>query len=193
MFYCYRLFDRHIFSSHELKLLHRVNHDLEPNHRDVLLEWSSDPVMPEGPLCAGNERWGIFMLRAVEGLWAVLPRTGFAVWVPKNGTRLTVHPDISQLANHDQSAQPCRDVANSLVTGLLSRLPSMWGEVPLHAALLKAPEGYVLLAGVSGVGKSTLGQFLARRHNWALLDDDACMASINDGELKITPMGGWLV
>ena len=190
MLYCYRLFDRHIFSSLELKLLHRVNNNMELNHRDVLLEWSYDPVKPEGPLCAGHERWGIFILRAVEGVWAVLPQTGFAVWVPKHGTRLTVHPDLSQLANHEQSAQPCRDVANSLVTGLLSRLPSMWGEVPLHAAMLKAPEGHILLAGVSGVGKSTLSQQLARRHGWTVLDDDSCMASINEGELTITPMGG---
>ena len=190
MLYCYRLFDRHIFSSHELKLLHRVTHDIEPGHRDVLLEWSSDPVLPEGPLCAGRENWGIFVLRAAEGVWAVLPRTGFVVWVPKCGTRLTVHPDVNQLAVHETMALPCRDVVNSLVTGLLSRLPSMWGDVPLHAALLKTPEGYVLLARMSGIGKSTLGQLLARRHGWILLDDDACVASITGGELKVIPMGG---
>lgn len=130
------------------------------------------------------------MLRAKNGVWAVLPRTGFVVWVPKNGTRLTVHPDSSQMSNHDQAAQPCRDVANSLVTGLLSRLPAMWGEVPLHAAMLKAPGGFMLLSGVSGVGKSTLSQLLASRHGWTILDDDTCMASIHDGELKVTPMGG---
>jgi hypothetical protein len=190
MLYCYRLFDRHIFSSRELKLLHRVNHDREPDQRDVLLEWSTKPVVPEGPLCAGHESWGIFMLRAEEGVWAVLPRTGFAVWVPKNGTRLTAHPDLSQLADHEKMALPCRDVANALVTGLLSRMPVMWGELPLHAALLEAPEGYVLLAGISGIGKSTLSQLLARRHGWSVLDDDACMASIYGGELKVTPMGG---
>ena len=190
MLYCYRLFDRHIFSSHELKLLHRVNHDREPDSRDVLLEWSSDPVLPEGPLCAGHESWGICVLRATEGLWAVLPRTGFVVWVPKCGTRLTVHPDLSQMSNHEQTAQPCRDVVNSLVTGLLSRLPAMWGELPLHTAMLKAPEGFILLTGKSGIGKSTLSQLLARRHGWRLLDDDACMASIDGGELKVTPMGG---
>ena len=190
MLYCYRLFDRHIFSSLELKLLYLVNHDTEPDHRDVMIEWASDPVLPDGPLCAGHLRWGIFALRAEGGVWAVLPRTGFVVWVPKNGTRLTVHPDLSQMANHDEVAQPCRDVANSLVTGLLSRLPALWGALPLHAALLKAPKGYILLAGVSGVGKSTLSQLLARRHRWTVLDDDTCMASIHDGELKLTPMGG---
>ena len=190
MLYCYRLFDRHIFSSHELKLLHRVNYDMEPTPRDVRIEWSDEPVLPEGPLCAGNESWGIFVLRAKDGVWAVLPRTGFVVWVPRHGTRLTVHPDLSQMSNHEQITQPIRDVANSLVTGLLSRLPAMWGEVPLHAAMLNAHEGYILLAGVSGVGKSTLSQLLARRHGWTLLDDDACMASIQDGELKVTAMGG---
>ncbi|TLU50730.1 MAG: hypothetical protein FDX12_09945 [Chlorobium sp.] len=190
MMYCYRLFDRHIFSSLELKLLYRVNHDKEPDQRDVLIEWSSIPVMPDGPLCAGHKMWGIFVLRAEEGVWAVLPRTGFVVWVPKSGTRLTVHPDLSQMSKHEQITRPLRDVANSLVTGLLSRLPAMWGELPLHAAMLKAPEGYLLLAGVSGVGKSTLSQILARRHGWTILDDDSCMASITDGELKVTPMGG---
>jgi adenylate kinase family enzyme len=190
MLYCYRLFDRHIFSSRELKLLHGVNYEIEPDRRDVLLEWSSDPVLPEGPLCAGHESWGICVLRATEGLWAVLPRTGFVVWVPKCGTRLTVHPDLSQMSNHEQTAQPCRDVVNSLVTGLLSRLPAMWGELPLHTAMLKAPKGCIMLAGVSGIGKSTLSQQLARRHGWRLLDDDACMASIYCGELKVTPMGG---
>ena len=190
MLYCYRLFDRHIFSSRELKLLHGVNYEIEPDRRDVLLEWSSDPVLPEGQLCAGHESWGICVLRATEGLWAVLPRTGFVVWVPKCGTRLTVHPDLSQMSNHEQTAQPCRDVVNSLVTGLLSRLPAMWGELPLHTAMLKAPKGCIMLAGVSGIGKSTLSQQLARRHGWRLLDDDACMASIYCGELKVTPMGG---
>jgi hypothetical protein len=190
MMYCYRLFDRHIFSSLELKLLYRVNHDKEPDQRDVLIEWSSIPVMPDGPLCAGHKMWGIFVLRAEEGVWAVLPRTGFVVWVPKSGTRLTVHPDLSQMSKTELLIRPQRDVVNALVTGLLTRLPVMWGEVPLHAALLKAPEGYVLLAGVSGVGKSTLGQQLVRRHGWRLLDDDTCMASITDGELKVIPMGG---
>ncbi len=190
MLYCYRLFDRHLFSSHELKLLHRVTHEMEPEEQDVLIEWSSEPVMPDGPLCTGHERWGIFVLRAEGGVWAVLPRTGFVVWVPQNGTRLTVHPDLSQMSNHEQMAHPCRDVANSLVTGLLSRLPAMWGELPLHAALLNAPQGFILLTGVSGVGKSTISQFLSRRHGWTLLDDDACMASIYGGELKVTPMGG---
>ncbi len=189
-FYCYKFFDRHIFSSNELKLLCRVNHDMEPDNRDVMVEWSSDPVMPEGPMCAGDVSWGIIVLRADGGVWAVLPRTGFVVWVPKNGTRLTVHPDLSQLPNHDQAAHPSRDAANSIVTGLLSRLPAMWGVLPLHAAMLKAPEGYILLAGVSGVGKSTLSQFLVRRHGWRLLDDDSCMASVINGELKVTPMGG---
>lgn len=171
-------------------MLHRVNHEMEPDGRDVLLEWSSDPVLPEGPLCAGHESWGICVLRAAVGVWAVLPRTGFVVWVPECGTRLTVHPDLSQLADHETMTLPCRDVAYSLVTGLLSRLPAMWGELPLHTAMLKAPEGLILLTGKSGVGKSTLSQLLARRHGWRLLDDDACMASIYGGELKVTPMGG---
>jgi len=190
MLYCYNLFDRYIFSSCELKLLHRVNHDIEPGHQDVRIEWSCDQVLPEGTLCAGNESWGIFVLRAGEGFWAVLPRTGFVVWVPKSGTRLTVYYDRSQLTDREEMVLPLRDVTNSLVTGLLSRLPMMWGALPLHAAMLHAPEGSIMLAGPSGVGKSTLSQQLVRRHGWRLLDDDACMASIVDGELKVTPMGG---
>jgi hypothetical protein len=109
------------------------------------------------------------------------------VWVPDGSLHLTVHPHINQRDSHLVDGR--RDV-DSLVTGLISRLADGWGALPLHVAALKTPTGVVLIGGTSGAGKSTLSQQLSREFGWQILDDDTSMATLNQGEVVITPLGG---
>lgn len=60
------------------------------------------------------------------------------------------------------------------------------GKLALHAAAVATPQGCVLLAGESGVGKSTLLTVLLQR-GWSLLADDLSIVDVNGRQPMVYP------
>lgn len=178
----YAWFDRHLHSARPLRLLREVPAaPVAP--RDVIVEWSDEAAAATGELCAGEAGSACEVLRADDGWWARLAGTGAVVWIPTGAAALVVHPDAAVRGSG-------RGAADSLVTGVLTRLPFRWGALPLHGAALRSPAGLVLLSGRSGWGKSTLGHRLSVDAAWELLDDDAACALVDGPEPLMVPMGG---
>jgi hypothetical protein len=185
--FIYAAYGRRVFSERPLALLQIIDEQVVASPDDIQLVWSEEPVDIDGPAVCGHPLSAIHGVRGRNGLWAILPGTGSVVWVPDDGYLLTVHPHTTQQAAERIDGR--RDT-DSIVTGLLSRLPDKWGALPLHTAALATPHGIVLITGHSGAGKSTISQTLQRENGWQILDDDSCAAVLIDGEVVVTPLGG---
>jgi energy-coupling factor transporter ATP-binding protein EcfA2 len=117
----------------------------------------------------------------------VLNETAHIAVVSSDGCSVGIYPDARKPLPDSQNSEA---VADRLVTSVLSRLPILWSQASLHGATLESPHGVVLLMGQSGVGKSTLSQFLVRDHGWVLHDDDTVMISSSPAGTVLVPMGG---
>jgi hypothetical protein len=58
--------------------------------------------------------------------------------------------------------------------------------LPLHGAAVRADDGFVLVLGASGAGKSSLAAALVRR-GWPAGSDDICAVSVVDGTPMLQP------
>lgn len=174
----YRLFDGCVSSDVPLTLLAPAS----GAGRDVVVTWSDQqfPVSGSAPVVQQTAR---FEVRDLGRSYAMdLPASDARMLIDRSGLQVRVHP-LGRGAGG-------RDPHIDLVTTVFATLPQLWGGVPMHAAVLDAPAGLVLMTGPSGVGKSTVSQYLSAHHGWVLLDDDICWVRLrDDGGLAAVPMG----
>lgn|GEM_PF-248946 len=195
----YRLFDRRIWSDVPLRLLPTATgqEPLAPGTEpaDIRVRWHYTPtrVDPKSPFVLGNHRTEICCRSIESGYMFDYPSHGLRVKINKIGTELDIHP---WAPTNQPTSGPTNSldyspelVQDSLVTAILTRLPSLWGYVAIHAAALTTPHGLVLLMGDSGVGKSTISQYLARERGWTILDDDTNVLIPEASGIRIIPMG----
>ena len=148
-----------------------------------MVEWSDDTLsLPEGSTTVMDSAW--FTTHRLPQRYVFdVHHAQIRVDISEDGRQLCVHP-----LSHESSTSGV-DPADAIVTNVLSRLPSLWGDLPVHSACLDVGSGLLLLCAVSGTGKSTLSQLLARRRGWTILDDDTSVVRVHDDEMKLLPMG----
>lgn len=166
----YRLFDRVLISPVPMPLLPELSEDQSSQSasRDqVVMEWTEGPgsTAPLSRITIGHPS-GFEAYRTADGYDFKSIRGSWTATVDPAGRR--VHVRLGHRTGHS----PERTVSDDLTTAILTRLPALWGHVPLHAAAVLGPAGVVVLCGPSGSGKSTLGHYLARLPGWDLIDDD---------------------
>ncbi len=168
----YRLFDRVLWSSRPVPLLQQVpavGRGAAPTPRDVVVEYLVAPVSdaPRRAITIGHPR-GYRVFGTQRGYVFESAAGGWTAAIEPTGRRVDVHLPPEVLSD----ASTSRSIADDLTTAILTRLPALWGAVPVHAAALLGPTGLVLLCGSSGAGKSTISHLLARLEGWTLVDDD---------------------
>ena len=77
-------------------------------------------------------------------------------------------------------------VEDQLVTAVTALLLAQRGLFALHANAVRGPAGAILIAGDSGVGKSTTCARLGQR-GFAFLADDLSPLILSDGEIRLEP------
>ncbi|MFM2438599.1 MAG: hypothetical protein RLZ55_1422 [Actinomycetota bacterium] len=176
----YRLFDRVLFSPVGLPLLAELSDDTpvprSPGDQ-VVVEWTegSGSTAPLSRITIGHPS-GFEVFRTADGYDFTSIRGGWTATVDPAGRHVQVR------LGRGMQQPAARSVADDLTTAILTRLPALWGLVPLHAAVVLGPAGVVVLCGPSGAGKSTLGHCLARRAGWHLVDDDTVILEPADSD-----------
>lgn len=180
----FQLFDRRVWSDRPLRLLAPADTTSATADSDVIVEWSDHPLeLPSGSTTVMNSAWFTTHRLPQRYLFDV-HKACLRVDITEGGRHLRVHPLVAD------ASESVADPADTLVTNVLSRLPSVWGEVPLHSACLDVGHGLLLLCAMSGTGKSTLSQHLTRAHGWPILDDDTSLVRVVvGGTLQVVPMG----
>lgn len=107
--------------------------------------------------------------QAVSGKF-LLDMPGTARYLVENGNRISIDP-------HPSAEQS--DVNRFLRMTPLAALLYQRGVPAFHAAAVAGPNGAILIAGDSGVGKSTLLAALLKR-GWRLLADDLSAVVLNE-------------
>ncbi len=79
------------------------------------------------------------------------------------------------------------EVATYLLGSVFGALLHQRGLWPLHACAVQTPEGAVLFAGRSGMGKSTLAWALHQRGYTILADDISALSIHEDGSATVLP------
>jgi hypothetical protein len=183
----YRLFDRHLVSSIDLRLLSEETRPSGLVEPAVRLLVSEDSVAVSGaPIFGGSEFAVTYYDRGGRG-YARLERTGHLAVVEPDGLTVTIHPEEGRESS--EGPDVFGRIADRLVTGVLSRLPILWGFPSMHGAVLETSVGAVIIFGSSGNGKSTVSQILKRDYGWVLHDDDTVMVSEHLGGARLVPMG----
>lgn len=183
----FRLFDRRLVSDTEIHLLDEVAKHSETVKPDIRLVASEEPVALWGePIFGGPEFTVTQYDRGGRG-FCRLERTGHVAVMEPDGLLVTIRPE----EGWESTGAPFspRRIADTVVTGVLNRLPILWGSPAIHGALLETPAGAVLILGQSGNGKSTLSQILQREHGWVLHDDDTVMVNSDSDQPCLIPMG----
>lgn len=184
--YFYRLFDRKLISEIALPLLRPWVEGEASTKTDVKLNFSALAIEPSGSIVFENPRISLRVLfDGLNSLFILSPQPFVAVVDPL-GEEVTVHPLVN--LELDKNIQEF-DLASKLVTWVLSHIPILWGTPAIHGAALSLQEKSILLLGDSGVGKSTLSQYLARDFGFTLHDDDTSCIGVDITDLILIPMG----
>lgn len=123
--------------------------DGAPDHGRKLYQW---PGRFEMSLWSSGDDW-VFQSA----------RLGLGVTVTDNGRQLHCHAAASEA------------LSEFVIRRVLPRVAPLHGRLTLHAALVRKPEGCVMLTGQSGAGKSTLSTALGTMDGWDQLSDDICL------------------
>jgi energy-coupling factor transporter ATP-binding protein EcfA2 len=185
--FSYLLFNRELRSDRELYLLGAFPKQVVSSLPPVTLSVEDNPVEPQGYAVLDEEDTAASIFFDGRNYFFVLNNTGYVAVVSLDGLSIRIHPSAFKPL---VSAQVDDAILDRLVTSVLSRIPILWTEPSVHGASLESPGGVVLLLGQSGVGKSTLSQYLVRDSGWVLHDDDAALVTIFDSEPVMVPMGG---
>lgn len=102
---------------------------------------------------------------------------GVARYLVEQGRTITVEP----VPGSDAAA-----VRLFLLGSAIGALLHQRGVLPLHGAALRSSEGYVVIVGVSGAGKSSLAAAL-RKRGWPLASDDISAVRLVDGRPCLFP------
>ena len=179
----FQMFDRRVWSDRPLRLLAPADSTSPAADSDMFVEWNDHTLeVPSGSTTVMNSAW-FTTHRFPQRYVFDMHYAGLRVDITDSGRHVRVHPLTADVSGR------LSDPADTLVTNVLSRLPSVWGEVPLHSACLDVGHGLLLLCAMSGTGKSTLSQHLTRAHGWPILDDDTSVVRVVGGALQVVPMG----
>ena len=172
-----------MWSERPLRLLASSPNVESTTDMDVVVEWSDEPFdVPEGASTVMDSPW--FTSHRLPDRYVFdVHLAQLRVDITNEGRHLRVHP------LGDDDTDRVVDPADALVTNVLSRIPSLWGDLPLHSACLDTGSGLLLRCAMSGTGKSTLSQLLAARQGWTILDDDTSLLRVRDGDPEVVPMG----
>jgi hypothetical protein len=102
---------------------------------------------------------------------------GTAAWLVEGGSRITIAAEM---------AADSPDVRLFLLGSVFGILCHQRGVLPLHAASVEVDGQAIALAGVSGVGKSTLAAAFLRR-GFPLLADDVTPIALDPGAVRFLP------
>lgn len=103
--------------------------------------------------------------------------TGVAAYLIEGGNRVTIAPLL---------APDSADVRLFLLGSVFGILCHQRGVLPLHAASVEVDGQAIALAGVSGVGKSTLATAFMRK-GYRLLADDVTPVTLDQGAIRFLP------
>jgi hypothetical protein len=187
--FVYRFFDRQLISDIELSLLMQLPEGTAIEDSAIRLSLNMSPYSHSGSVVleASGQPTSIFFQDPYSIF--VINDLNFIAIVSADGLSVELRPSTEGGANSD-AALESTTLGDRLVTTILSRIPILWGTPAIHGATLSWPTGSVLLLGQSGVGKSTLSQYLCANHGATLHDDDTTILKTQGAELLPIPMGG---
>lgn len=187
--FVYRFFDRQLISDIELSLLMHLPEGTVTEDSAIRLSLNMAPYTPSGSVVLESPGQPTKILFHDPFSIFVINDLDFIAIVSADGLSVELRPNAEGGAN-PQAGLESTTLGDRVVTSILSRIPILWGTPSIHGATLSWTGGSILLLGESGVGKSTLSQYLSANHGARIHDDDTAILTLQGNELVPIPMGG---